>query len=93
MTPLHPLQVNFNEPLSFLQRMAEDLLYSRLLTKAAQCPNTMEEAAYVAAFVNSAFGSMDYRMVKPFNPLLYETYEWDLREEPEYGWRVITEQV
>ena len=73
--------------------MSEDLLYSALLSKASQCPNTMEEAAYVAAYVNSAFGSLDVRMAKPFNPMLYETFEWDRRGDPEYGWRLITEQV
>lgn len=74
-----------------LQRMVEDLTYSELLTKAVNAPNTMEEAAYVAAFVNSAYASTTARVGKPFNPLLYETFEADRRSD--LGWRVITEQV
>lgn len=74
-----------------LERMTEDLLYSHLLTKAAQCSNTMEEAAYVAAFMCSCYASTAYRVGKPFNPLLYETYECDRRAE--HGWRVFLEQV
>lgn len=85
--------MNFNEPLSLLQRMSEDLVYANLLTKAAKCSNTMEESAYVAAFINSAYASTTARVGKPFNPLLYETFECDRRADPECGWRIITEQV
>lgn len=87
------LQINFNEPLSMLQRMTEDLLHSTLLNKAAQCSNTMEEVAYVAAYINSAFACVDTRISKPFNPMLYETFECDRRDDPNFGWRAITEQV
>lgn len=87
------LQVNFNEPLSLLQRMSEDLVYSQLLTRAAQCSNTLEEIAYVAAYVNSAYASTSTRIGKPFNPMLYETFENDRRADPNCGWRLITEQV
>lgn len=76
-----------------LQRMSEDLVYSNLLTRAAQCSNTMEEAAYVASYINSAYASTTARVGKPFNPMLYETFECDRRAEPEYGWRIIAEQV
>lgn len=85
--------MNFNEPLSMLQRMTEDLLYSSLLSKAVQAPNTMEEAAFVAAFINSPYAITIARVGKPFNPLLFETFELDRREDPDFGWRVITEQV
>lgn len=87
------LQVNFSEPLSMLQRMSEDLAHSGLLTKAALSSNTMEEAAFVAAYINSAYGRTNSRVAKPFNPMLYETFECDRRAEPGYGWRLITEQV
>lgn len=76
-----------------LQRMVEDLLYSNLLTQAAQCSSTMEEAACVAAFINSAYAITIVRVGKPFNPLLFETYECDRRADPDHGWRAITEQV
>ena len=92
---LGSLQVNFNEPLSMLQRMSEDLLYSSLLSKAAQASSTMEEAACVAAFINSPYAitTASARINKPFNPLLYETFELDRRGDPEFGWRIIAEQV
>ena len=73
--------------------MSEDLVYSQLLTRAAQCSSTLEEAAYVAAFVNSAYASTVTRIGKPFNPMLYETFECDRRADPDCGWRLIAEQV
>lgn len=76
-----------------LQRMIEDLFYSELLSKAAQCSDPKEEAAYVAAFCNSPYASTIVRTGKPFNPLLFETFECDRRADPRFGWRVITEQV
>lgn len=87
------VQVNFNEPLSMLQRMLGDIVYSDLLAKAVQSSNTIEEAAYVAAFSNSPYANTIGRTGKPFNPLLFETYECDRRADPKFGWRVISEQV
>lgn len=76
-----------------LQRMMGDIVYSELLSKAAQCSSTIEEAAYVAAFSNSPYANTIARTGKPFNPLLFETYECDRRTDPRFGWRVISEQV
>ena len=76
-----------------LQRISEDMVYSHLLTEGAQCSSTIEESVYVAAFINSAYASTANRTGKPFNPLLYETYECDRRADTEYGWRIINEQV
>ncbi len=76
-----------------LQRMSEDLTYSHLLDQASSCESTLEEATYVAAFINSAYESTSRRTGKPFNPLLFETYECDRRGDPQHGWRLITEQV
>ena len=76
-----------------LQRMSEDLVHSYLLDKAAQCSSTLEEAAYVAAYINSAYASTATRVGKPFNPLLYETFELDHRSDPERGYRLLAEQV
>ena len=76
-----------------LQRMSEDLVHSHLLTKAAQSAHTLEEAGYVAAYVNSAYASTATRVGKPFNPLLFETFELDRRSDPEKGYRLLTEQV
>lgn len=86
-----PLQVNFNEPLSMLQRLTEDLEYSELLDRAARCDSTLEQMCLVAAFSVSSYSTTVHRTAKPFNPLLGETYELDRLDE--YGYRSICEQV
>eukprot|EP00039_Didymoeca_costata_P006210 m.88312 g.88312 ORF g.88312 m.88312 type:complete len:748 (+) comp13159_c0_seq2:213-2456(+) len=86
------MPVNFNEPLSFTQRLCEDMEYSDLLDKAASSDNPLVRLAYVAAFSASAFASgASNRTGKPFNPLLGETYELDRRQEQ--GYRAVVEQV
>ena len=87
-----PMPVNFNEPLSFLQRLAEDLEYSSLLDTACSSSSIAEQIAYVGAFGISVFSTTVYRHSKPFNPLLHETFELDLSTEKQ-GFRLISEQV
>jgi hypothetical protein len=84
-------QVNFNEPLSMLQRLTEEMEYSDLLDKAAASTNSLEEMCYVAAFTISSYSTTSARTGKPFNPLLGETYEMD--RSLEEGWRCLAEQV
>lgn len=86
-----PMPVNFNEPLSMLQRLTEDYEYSDILDAAARCNDECEQLAYVAAFTVSAYASTTNRTGKPFNPLLGETYECDRMDD--LGWRCIAEQV
>jgi len=86
-----PMPVNFSEPLSMLQRLTEDYEYADVLDKAAECGDSAEQMAYVAAFTVSSYSSTAYRTGKPFNPLLGETYECDRRDD--LGWRAISEQV
>uniref|UniRef100_A0A3B4BW43 Oxysterol-binding protein n=1 Tax=Pygocentrus nattereri TaxID=42514 RepID=A0A3B4BW43_PYGNA len=86
-----PMPVNFNEPLSMLQRLTEDLEYSELLDRAARCVCTLEQMCLVAAFSVSSYSTTVHRIGKPFNPLLGETYELDRLEES--GYRSICEQV
>uniref|UniRef100_A0AAY4B2A1 Oxysterol-binding protein n=1 Tax=Denticeps clupeoides TaxID=299321 RepID=A0AAY4B2A1_9TELE len=86
-----PMPVNFNEPLSMLQRLTEDLEYSELLDRAAQCTSSQEQLCLVAAFSVSSYSTTVHRTAKPFNPLLGETYELDRLEE--YGYRSVCEQV
>ncbi|XP_019854132.1 PREDICTED: oxysterol-binding protein 1-like [Amphimedon queenslandica] len=86
-----PMPVHFGEPLSFLQRISEDITYYEILNNAAACSSTLEEAAFVAAFAASSYESTAIRVNKPFNPMLGETFECDRRAE--YGWRVLFEQV
>lgn len=82
------MPVIFNEPLSFLQRMAEFMEYSQLLQIAAHQSDPVQRLQYVTAFVISSLSSNWDRLGKPFNPLLGETYEIE-RE----GFRMVAEQV
>ncbi|XP_060763533.1 oxysterol-binding protein 2 isoform X2 [Neoarius graeffei] len=86
-----PMPVNFNEPLSMLQRLTEDLEYSELLDKAAHCENSLEQMCLVAAFSVSSYSTTVHRTAKPFNPLLGETYELDRLDD--CGYRSLCEQV
>lgn len=85
------LQVNFNEPLSMLQRLTEDLEYHHLLDKAVHCTSSVEQMCLVAAFSVSSYSTTVHRIAKPFNPMLGETFELDRLED--MGLRSLCEQV
>ncbi|KII65728.1 Oxysterol-binding protein 2 [Thelohanellus kitauei] len=85
------LPVNFNEPLSMLQRISESLEYSHLLDEAARCEDSLTQLTYIVAFAISNYYTTAHRTNKPFNPLLGETYENDRRAD--LGWWCICEQV
>jgi len=85
-----PMPVFFNEPLSFLQRLTEDLEYANLLNKAADCECPVERLVHVSAFASSNYANVPGRFWKPFNPLLGETFEY---HNQEHGYSVIAEQV
>lgn len=89
-TPALP-QVNFNEPLSMLQRLTEDLEYHHLLDKAVHCTSSVEQMCLVAAFSVSSYSTTVHRIAKPFNPMLGETFELDRLED--MGLRSLCEQV
>lgn len=84
------MPVHFNEPLSFLQRLAEDLEYADILNRAAFCKNSLVRLAHVAAFASSTYSTVLGRFWKPFNPLLGETFEF---VNNDVGYAVIAEQV
>ncbi|EGD79152.1 hypothetical protein PTSG_09883 [Salpingoeca rosetta] len=86
------MPVHFNEPISFLQRLTEDLASSDVLDNAAKQTDSLKRLAYVAAFSCSMYASSGtgFRNYKPFNPLLGETYEC---VRPDLGFRCICEQV
>ena len=86
-----PLPVQFNEPLSLLQRLAEQLLYSELLFKASQTSDNLEQMCLIGAFAVSVTQGAISRATKPFNPFLGETFECDRTDD--YGWWAIAEQV
>ncbi|XP_043194693.1 oxysterol-binding protein-related protein 2-like [Amphibalanus amphitrite] len=83
-----PMPVSFNEPLSFLQRMAELMEYSELLQLAAGQEDSVSRMELVAAFAVSGLACNWGRTAKPFNPLLGETYELERN-----GFRMVCEQV
>ncbi|KAL2023139.1 hypothetical protein VTK56DRAFT_3745 [Thermocarpiscus australiensis] len=91
------MPVSANEPLSLLQRMAEQLEYAQLLDAATRQERARDRLAHVAAFAVSQFsnGRAKERAIrKPFNPLLGETFEL-VRSEAEVpgGFRLLVEKV
>ncbi|EQB43362.1 Oxysterol-binding protein-like C23H4.01c [Colletotrichum gloeosporioides] len=91
------MPVSANEPISLLQRVAEQLEYAQLLDQAARAKEPKERLLYVTAFAVSQFSSgraKERAIRKPFNPLLGETYEM-LRTEQEVpgGFRLLVEKV
>ncbi|GAA6046928.1 hypothetical protein JCM3770_003434 [Rhodotorula araucariae] len=83
--------VTMNEPLSALQRLAEELEYSELLDHAAQATDPTERLTLVAVWAISGTSGNKFRSSrKPFNPLLGETYECI---RPEKGFQFVSEKV
>ncbi|KAK8049344.1 Oxysterol [Apiospora phragmitis] len=91
------MPVSSNEPLSLVQRVAEQLEYAQLLDKAAKLNSADERLVYMAAFAISQFSGYrgkERATRKPFNPLLGETFEL-LRTDSEMpgGFRLVVEKV
>ena len=88
------MPVSANEPLSLLQRSAEQLEYSPLLDKAATMSGSSNERLLlVTAFAIATLSSArvkDRAIRKPFNPMLGETFEL-VREDR--GFRLLAEKV
>ncbi|KAG7450300.1 uncharacterized protein BT62DRAFT_943202 [Guyanagaster necrorhizus] len=68
--------VTFNEPLTLLQRAAEEVEYYDLLNQAADTVDPVDRMRYVAAFAVAGYAHTKHRSGrKGFNPMLAETYE------------------
>uniref|UniRef100_A0A915E5W2 Oxysterol-binding protein n=1 Tax=Ditylenchus dipsaci TaxID=166011 RepID=A0A915E5W2_9BILA len=80
--------INFNEPISLIQRLAENMENSYLITKALECKDQCERLELVGAFAASTMSNL--RISKPFNPILFETYEL---HRPDLGFKFVAEQV
>eukprot|EP01103_Thecamoeba_quadrilineata_P019817 TRINITY_DN8208_c0_g1_i1.p1 TRINITY_DN8208_c0_g1~~TRINITY_DN8208_c0_g1_i1.p1 ORF type:complete len:670 (-),score=130.01 TRINITY_DN8208_c0_g1_i1:129-2138(-) len=79
------------EPISFLQKCAEEFQYAHLLTQAASHKDDpLLRMVYVAAWAVASYSSTEGRMKKPFNPLLGETFEV---VDVKGGYRFLAEQV
>lgn len=70
------MPVTFNEPLSFLQRLNEQLEYQELLRNANTCSDRYLKLGLVFAHSYMMFTNTINRINKTFNPLLGETYEF-----------------
>lgn len=88
------MPVTANEPVSLLQRQAEQLEYSHLLDSACTAPaGTGERLLYVTAFAISSLSAnraKERAIRKPFNPMLGETYELI---HPSSGFRFLAEKI
>lgn len=80
--------VYYNEPISLLQRFTEDLTYHEAILNGCEYEDPCLRLAYIACFGVSSYVSTQQRTMKPFNPILGETFEM-VRD----GYRAISEQV
>ena len=80
--------VYFNEPLSMLQKICEAMRYDFLLEHAANENNSLMRLIYVSAFMIAQYAGTPFRVTKPFNPLLGETFEYKTKD-----WKYVSEQV
>lgn len=84
------LSVYLNEPLSMLQRMAEQMIFSHTLDSANNAEDSCIKLGYVMGFAISVNSFQNDRKKKPFNPLLGETHEYF---DEKSGIKMISEQV
>lgn len=71
------LPVLFNDPTSQLQRCAWQCEYISLLKRASLDEDAVKRMSLVAAFIISCNTFYQKAIMKPFNPLLGETYEYE----------------
>ena len=91
------MPVSTNEPISILQRIAEQLEYANLLDTAAKQDQARDRLLSVTAFAVSQFSNSrakERAIRKPFNPLLGETFEM-VRSDKDVpgGFRLLVEKV
>ena len=82
------MPVQFNEPLSLLQRVNEHLEYQEMLKMANKCMDPYMRLAYVFGSQFMLCPAVLGRVNKTFNPLLGETYEYIVKDL-----RCVMEQV
>ena len=84
------LPVYFNEPLSMLQKQCEKFFYLDLLNKASEESQQEMRLCYIAAFIVGEIFLNNGRTLKPFNPIIGESYEYFINES---NFRYHAEQV
>ncbi|KAG5929002.1 hypothetical protein E4U42_007499 [Claviceps africana] len=91
------MPVSANEPISLLQKVAEQLEYVQLLDKASRQKSATERLLFVSAFAVSQFSgsrAKERAIRKPFNPLLGETFELvRTSNDVPGGFRLLVEKV
>uniref|UniRef100_A0A6G1SNA5 Oxysterol-binding protein-related protein 2 n=1 Tax=Aceria tosichella TaxID=561515 RepID=A0A6G1SNA5_9ACAR len=87
------MPVVFNEPVTMLQRAVEGIEHTRILKMADLSDNPVERMELICAFVIASISCNCHRIVKPFNPLLYETFEYDHELEDGSHVKAIAQQV
>ena len=85
-----PSPVYFNEPISMGQKQCEKFKYMDLLIKAGVEPSKEKQMCYIAAFLIGEIFLNIGRSLKPFNPIIGETYEYFDNEKK---FRFYSEQV
>ena len=69
--------VYFNEPISMTQKQCEKFFYLDLLTTASKQENNKPlQMCYISAFIIGEIFTNLNRFLKPFNPILGETFEY-----------------
>ena len=71
-----PSPVYFNEPISMGQKQCEKFKYLDLLIKAGKEPSKEKQMCYIAAFIIGELFLNLGRSLKPFSPIIGETYEY-----------------
>lgn len=87
------MPVSANEPISLLQKAAENFEYSELLDEATTLQDPADRLLRVTAFALSSLSNArvkERNIRKPFNPMLGETYEL-VREDKNF--RFVAEKV
>ena len=90
MTKKLPSPVYFNEPLSMGQKQCEKFKYMDLLIKAGNEKSREMQMCYISAFLIGEIFLNLGRSLKPFNPIIGETYEYFDNEKK---FRFYSEQV
>ena len=76
MTKKLPSPVYFNEPISMGQKQCEKFKYMDLLIKAGSETSKEMQMCYIAAFIIGELFLNIGRSLKPFSPIIGETYEY-----------------
>ena len=90
MTKKLPSPVYFNEPISMGQKQCEKFKYIDLLIKAGRENSREKQMCYISAFLIGEIFLNLGRSLKPFNPIIGETYEFFDNEKK---FRFYSEQV